>query len=97
MFLGRHYSMLSVQQALTPIVQSTLSVLSNLGDTSGLVGSTLIWSVRQDVELVLGGYAGYGSGIAVSPVAESNLTPFELQSEFGALKWMGFAMMATYF
>ena len=97
MFLGTYYSMLSLQQALSPIFQSTLSVLSNLGDTSGLVGSTLIWSVRQDVDLVLGGYAGYGSGIGVPPVTDLNAIPYELQSEFGALKWMGFAMMATYF
>ena len=88
--------MLSVQQALTPLIQTTLSLLNNIEDGSGLIGTTLLWSVKQDVDVVLGGYGGYGDGMTIS-LTNQAISPFIPQSEFGTLKWMGFAMIATYF
>ena len=100
-FLGRYYSMISIQQALTPLFTSTLSLLNNLEDGSGLVGTTIIWSVKQDVDAIIGGYGGYGEGLTISMLNAQQLisgqSPVVPQSEFGTLKWMGFAMMATYF
>ena len=96
-FLGQYYAMLSAQQSINPLLQGSLSLLSNLKDGSGLIGSTLSWSVRQDVDVVIGGYGGYGEGMVVSLSPLQEILPPELQSEFGVLTWMGFAMMATYF
>lgn len=95
-FLGRFYGMLSIQQALTPLFQAAMSLLTNLEDGSGLIGSNVVWSVGQDVDVVMGAYGGYGDGLSISTMA-LRPTPLTTESEFGALKWMGFAMMATYF
>lgn len=96
-FLGRYYGMFSVQQAITALIQTSASLLMNFEDDSGLIGSLLTWSISQDVDLMIGGYGGYGLGLRISSMPAMNTVPIMPQSEFGTLQWMGFAMMASYF
>lgn len=59
--LGRVYGAVAVQQELRPTLQSNLSLISNLRDPSALLGLGLGWSVADNAEVALGGYAGLGA------------------------------------
>jgi hypothetical protein len=96
--LGQAYTSLAVTQALTPLINASLSVIGNLLDPSALIGPSLTWSVSDEVNVSLGGYAGAGLGIT-SNTASANMSPVipKIQSEFGSLQWVSFAMMSAYY
>jgi hypothetical protein len=54
--------------------------------------------VSDEVNVSLGGYAGAGLGIT-SNTASANMSPVipKIQSEFGSLRWVSFAMMSAYY
>ena len=91
--LGQAYTSVALAQALTPLINASISVIANLSDLSALVGPALSWSVSNEVNVSLGGYAGAGLGLAPS---STSITP-EIQSEFGSLQWVSFAMMSAYY
>ena len=85
--LGQQYLAINVQQALTPLLNGSVSVISNLVDQSTLLGPNLLWSISDEVSASIGGYIGMGQGL-------ENLRP---QSEFGTLSWLSFIMMSAYY
>lgn len=91
--LGRAYATLSVSQAITPLLNSSLAVINNLEDPSAMVGPSLSWSVSQEVSASLSGFVGMGESPSLS------ITPsganIKLPSEFGALSWVGVAMISA--
>ena len=96
--LGQAYTSLVLTQALSPLVNASLSVITNLVDPSALVGPTLSWSVSDEVSVNLGGYAGAGLGLMPDSTSGTTSVPTpDLQSEFGALQWVTFAMMSAYY
>lgn len=90
--LGRAYASLVGTQAIHPLVNLSLSIISNLIDPSAMVGSSLVWSVSDEVSVVAGGYAGVGEGAQLSTVGG-----LQLASELGALSWVSFVMMSAYY
>lgn len=93
--VGQVYAAVAVGQELTPLVQSSLAVIANLGDPSALVAPSLSWSVANNASLSAGAYLGLGprpelavlNGIAIP----------DLQSEFGAVPVTVFVSMGSYF
>ncbi len=65
--LGRLYGAVALQQELRPTLQSNLSLISNLRDPSALLGLGLGWSVADNAEVALGGYAGLGARPGEAP------------------------------
>jgi hypothetical protein len=65
--LGRVYGAVALQQELRPTLQSSLSLISNLRDPSALLGLGLGWSVADNAEVALGGYAGLGARPGEAP------------------------------
>ena len=91
--LGQAYGSVGVTQALDPLLNASLTVISNLHDPSALLGPGLSWSVSDEVSALLGGYVGLGAGLSTggsSPIPT-------LQSELGALRWLAFAMLSAYY
>ncbi len=65
--LGRVYGAVALQHELRPTLQSNLSLISNLRDPSALLGLGLGWSVADNAEVALGGYAGLGARPGEAP------------------------------
>ena len=85
--LGRAYAALNLQQSLTALLKAGVSVIGQLDDRSLLMSGSLSWSISDEASAMIGGYFGAGDGLAVTGI----------QSEFGALSWVGFAMMSAYY
>lgn len=85
--LGQQYLALSAIQSLSPLISSSLSIISNLQDPSALIGPAISWSVSDEVNANIGGYLGVGEGV-------KDLVP---QSELGALTWLTFVMMSAHY
>ena len=85
--LAQSYASFSMQQALTPLLNASVSSIINLKDTSALLGPSLAWSISDEASAVIGSYLGVGKGI-------NELT---LQSELGTLSWLSFVMLSAYY
>lgn len=97
--LGRAYASLALAQALTPLLNASLTLISNLQDPSALVGPALSWSISDEANAIIGGYLGVGEGLARSgiptpPGIPAIPTP---QSELGALSWVSFVMLSAHY
>lgn len=71
---GRVYGALALQQELRPTLHGGLSLISNLLDPSALAGANLSWSVADDCELLVGGYAGLGPRPGLPPPLSAGLS-----------------------
>lgn len=78
-YLGRHYAALTVSGEILPILRLALMGMVNARDGSGLGVLTLLYNVADEVDLVGGVIAGWGT----LPVASDAGRPM-IQSEFGA-------------
>lgn len=85
--LAQSYLALSVQQALNPLLNASLSSIINLQDPSALLGPSITWSISDEASAVIGSYLGLGQG----------LNGLELQSELGVLSWLSFVMVSAYY
>lgn len=71
--LGRYYAGLALAQEITPLVNTSVALIGNLGDGSAFLGPSLAWSVASNAEVDLGAFFGLGD----------RPDDFDVQSEFG--------------
>ncbi len=106
--MGRWYAALSVAQEVTPLLSTSLAVISNLADPSALVAPGLSWSVDDNSVVTVGGYVGVGARpkevpLGLDPAAFAVLEPdpdalaSSVQSEFGLSPAMLFVAAKAYF
>lgn len=88
--IGRYYVGVMVQQELHPLVQMTLSGITNLLDPSSMIVVGLRWSMLQNARLT----AGYMQPVGWRP---DDCDPLELPSEFGFYPAMGYAVLKVAF
>ena len=96
--LGQYYVAASWSQELTPLVSGMVSSTVNLLDGSAFVSPSLSISVSDDVQAMIGGFAGLGEKPAELRVEDLFLgdTP-RVNTEFGLMPAMGFVQMRAYF
>jgi len=58
--LGRSYLSGTIQVELHPLVNFYLTVINNIEDPSGIIQPRLIWDVRENLQLTLGGSLSFG-------------------------------------
>ncbi|HND34373.1 MAG TPA: hypothetical protein PLA94_30435, partial [Myxococcota bacterium] len=107
---GQLYAAVAGVQEITPILHANLAVIGNLRDPSALLSAGLGWSVADNAELALGGYAGLGkapdrvemdlalgeNGVELVPPTEAELAN-SVNSEFGLYPAMVFVQGRMYF
>ena len=79
--LARHYLAVLFSKDLTPLISLSGYAIINLNDNSALLGPSLLWSARENLELSLSLYAFMG----------------EKSSEMGAQKNAAFAQVQYFF
>ena len=85
--LAQSYVALSIQQSLSPLLNTSLTSIVNLQDPSALLGPSLAWSISDEASAMIGSYLGLGQG----------LNGLALQSELGTLSWLSFVMVSAYY
>lgn len=101
---GRSYVAVTLGQEITPLIQSNLSVVANLSDPSALVAPGVSVSVSDEVQLVVGGFAGAGErpddeevrGLLLMNEEERNRA-LGLNSEFGFYPSSVYVQLKAYF
>lgn len=88
--IGRYYVGVMLQHELHPLVQMSMSGITNLLDPSTMLVFGLRWSVMQNARLT----AGYMQPIGWRP---DDCDPAELPSEYGFYPAMGYAVLKVAF
>jgi len=108
--MGRYYGALSLGHQITPLISGSLAVIANLQDPSAMLAPNLSWSVSENADLSLGGYAGLGTKPeevdpfdllkpgTLEPLGPKKLgSKLGVQSEFGLIPVTTFLQMRAYF
>jgi hypothetical protein len=90
---GRVYGGVAAQVQVTPLLTAGVASFVNLEDPSAMIAPTLSWSVAEDADVVVGGYAGWGS----RPTVPANPPGFGVRSEFGLYPAVVFVQARSYF
>lgn len=77
-FLGRHYLGGTAGIDVTPLLRGQALVIWNAEDSSGVGMVSLVYSIADEADAVLGALVGWGSSSPSGPQA------FELRSEYGS-------------
>ena len=83
-YLGRHYVAAAFAAEIIPILRASVTALVNAGDGSGLAGISLLYSVADESDLILGVFVPWGRGLqGIDPVGSLPPLGIQLGSELG--------------
>jgi len=88
-WLGRYYLGAASRYLLTPQLELSVSLLSNLGDPSLLVVTRLRYDVAENVDLGIGAFDGFGGGV--------DLGAGRFDSELGAYGHLVYIDLSAWF
>ena len=88
---GRAYGGLSAGYQITPLIGSSVAIITNLTDPSALLSPGVSWSVSDNADVLLGAYVGLGER------PDIDLLSFAANSEFGLYPAAGYLQMRSYF
>ncbi len=92
-YLGQHYVGAAAGGEIIPILRATVSAIVNPVDPSGLVMTSLMWSVSDESDFVAGVLVPWGKTPTAAPLPEM----IQIESEFGLLPVTAFAESRFYF
>jgi hypothetical protein len=106
--LGRLYASVSVAQQITPLLQTSATIVTNVEDPSALLAVGGSWSIADEADLVFGGYAGIGAppdevdldvatGGAGLVAPDAGVLAGSVRSEFGLYPAEGYLQVRVYF
>ena len=96
--LGQQYLAISVAQQFHPLMSGNIGMIGNLLDRSFLLSPSFVYSVSDEVSMVMGGYMGIGKHPLQTTFSEILLQkPIEIQNEFGMMSVSGFMQIKTYY
>ena len=91
--VGRYYLGFTATQEVHPLVNLSLSTITNFRDPSSLLILGLQWSVVQDVRVTAGVMVPLGRKPEVTTDPTGNFTLIEARSEFGLMPVLGYAVV----
>ncbi|MBL6974127.1 MAG: hypothetical protein ISR64_00205 [Deltaproteobacteria bacterium] len=91
--IGRYYLGITATQEVHPLVNLTLSAITNFRDPSSLLILGLRWSVIQDVRLTAGIMVPLGERPDVTMDPTGTFPLVDVKSEFGLMPVLGYAVL----